>query len=66
MQATTNYTSNQARSKINNLMSNSDNTIAYGGASDSRQAPATLSYGKKTNQSLQKRRTPYANQQRGE
>ena len=47
-------------------MSNSDNTIAYGGASDSRQAPATLSYGKKTNQSLQKRRTPYANQQRGE
>ena len=43
-------------------MSNSDNTIAYAGGSDSKQAPINISYGKKTTQSLQKQRTPYSNQ----
>ena len=62
MVATTNYSSVKARSKINNLMSNSDNTIAYAGGSDSKQAPINISYGKKTTQSLQKQRTPYSNQ----
>ena len=38
MMATTNHSSVKARSKINNLMSNSDNTIAYAGVSDSKQA----------------------------